>query len=328
MESRRPNISILNNDDNPSFIIRSSEPSSYGRSPNPRQPLYLWPTSSSGSYTRESAVFSPSSPSFSRQVAPFSHRPPMTPSPEPNYPYPQSARSASSYGSSSMSLSYPTQSDRLSIKSITHPPPSRAEPASPESSLNGAGDGPSSKVSKKNKYPCPYAASHDCSATFTTSGHAARHGKKHTGEKSVLCPICNKAFTRKDNMKQHKRTHRSVIVDEDIRRTGSSKWAHVGGGESTSSGGMSHSRSDGRAPPTPASERSLSSRSSAGAPVFTFGSEGASRRQARGERVKRPSISSSSSSSSSSSHTANGLSGLDALVSAASRSNHSSRRRR
>ena len=61
---------------------------------------------------------------------------------------------------------------------------------------------------KKNKYPCPYAQSHSCQATFTTSGHAARHGKKHTGEKGVHCPICNKAFTRKDNMKQHERTHK------------------------------------------------------------------------------------------------------------------------
>ncbi|KAK6380631.1 hypothetical protein LTS17_004831 [Exophiala oligosperma] len=61
---------------------------------------------------------------------------------------------------------------------------------------------------KKNKYPCPYAQSHNCQATFTTSGHAARHGKKHTGEKGVHCPICNKAFTRKDNMKQHERTHK------------------------------------------------------------------------------------------------------------------------
>lgn len=61
---------------------------------------------------------------------------------------------------------------------------------------------------KKNKYPCPYASSHQCIATFTTSGHAARHGKKHTGEKGVHCPVCNKAFTRKDNMKQHERTHK------------------------------------------------------------------------------------------------------------------------
>ncbi|KAK5956141.1 hypothetical protein OHC33_002714 [Knufia fluminis] len=66
-----------------------------------------------------------------------------------------------------------------------------------------------STTGKKNKYPCPYAQSHNCSATFTTSGHAARHGKKHTGEKGVHCPICDKAFTRKDNMKQHERTHKN-----------------------------------------------------------------------------------------------------------------------
>lgn len=64
---------------------------------------------------------------------------------------------------------------------------------------------------KKNKYPCPYAQSHNCLATFTTSGHAARHGKKHTGEKGVHCPVCNKAFTRKDNMKQHERTHKGSV---------------------------------------------------------------------------------------------------------------------
>jgi hypothetical protein len=66
---------------------------------------------------------------------------------------------------------------------------------------------------KKNKYPCPYSQSHNCSATFTTSGHAARHGKKHTGEKGVHCPVCNKAFTRKDNMKQHERTHKNNSAD-------------------------------------------------------------------------------------------------------------------
>ncbi|KAK5047624.1 hypothetical protein LTR84_006289 [Exophiala bonariae] len=64
---------------------------------------------------------------------------------------------------------------------------------------------------KKNKYPCPYAQSQSCTATFTTSGHAARHGKKHTGEKGVHCPVCNKAFTRKDNMKQHERTHKGSM---------------------------------------------------------------------------------------------------------------------
>lgn len=80
------------------------------------------------------------------------------------------------------------------------PPAIQSKPSPPTAAL------PTN--TKKNKYPCPYAQAHNCQATFTTSGHAARHGKKHTGEKGVHCPICNKAFTRKDNMKQHERTHK------------------------------------------------------------------------------------------------------------------------
>lgn len=83
--------------------------------------------------------------------------------------------------------------------------------------------GPTPASGKKNKYPCPYAQSHDCQATFTTSGHAARHGKKHTGEKGVHCPICNKAFTRKDNMKQHERTHKGNNSGSNSDETSSRK---------------------------------------------------------------------------------------------------------
>jgi hypothetical protein len=75
---------------------------------------------------------------------------------------------------------------------------------SPSDTSNNSGP----KTAKK-KYPCPHAAKYNCSDTFTTSGHAARHGKKHTGEKNIHCPVCDKAFTRKDNMKQHERTHRN-----------------------------------------------------------------------------------------------------------------------
>lgn len=62
---------------------------------------------------------------------------------------------------------------------------------------------------KKNSYPCPLAKTYACTDYFTTSGHAARHAKKHTGKKDAFCPECNKAFTRKDNMEQHRRTHSS-----------------------------------------------------------------------------------------------------------------------
>ena len=60
---------------------------------------------------------------------------------------------------------------------------------------------------KKNQYPCPLSKQYNCSEFFTTSGHAARHAKKHTGKKDAICPECGKGFTRKDNMEQHRRTH-------------------------------------------------------------------------------------------------------------------------
>ncbi|KAI1616788.1 hypothetical protein EDD37DRAFT_61599 [Exophiala viscosa] len=103
----------------------------------------------------------------------------------------------------------------------TLPPTSAAVPA-PTSQPTTPPTTSGESTMKKNKYPCPYAQSHNCQATFTTSGHAARHGKKHTGEKGVHCPICNKAFTRKDNMKQHERTHKgsqSSNSDDSARRS-------------------------------------------------------------------------------------------------------------
>ena len=93
----------------------------------------------------------------------------------------------------------------------TSAPTSATSPTSPTSASAGPPSGSSSSSASKparKKYPCPHAARFHCPDTFTTSGHAARHGKKHTGEKNILCPTCHKAFTRKDNMKQHERTHR------------------------------------------------------------------------------------------------------------------------
>ncbi|KAI8941308.1 hypothetical protein NX059_002535 [Plenodomus lindquistii] len=76
---------------------------------------------------------------------------------------------------------------------------------------------------KKNSYPCPMAKQFGCNDYFTTSGHAARHAKKHTGKKDAYCPECNKAFTRKDNMEQHRRTHQSGRnaakgTDRDVKK--------------------------------------------------------------------------------------------------------------
>lgn len=165
-------ISILNNDDNPSFVVRSG----------PR----LSKLQPSNGYPHPIAL-SQRSPGVER-------------------------RYTSRRGSLPMS---PTSPGHIRYDSLSsNDPVLSSEPTTPQSPLNGVPEMATSRTNKKHKYPCPFAASHACQATFTTSGHAARHGKKHTGEKSVHCPVCNKAFTRKDNMKQHRRTHRTPESDE------------------------------------------------------------------------------------------------------------------
>ena len=121
---------------------------------------------------------------------------------------------------------YPTATDTpLSMPLTTALPPQITQPSSkPSPVINTTSSNPtnnsdqssstSSKAIKK-KYPCPHAVRFSCGDTFTTSGHAARHGKKHTGEKNIHCPTCNKAFTRKDNMKQHERTHKGSRAEID-----------------------------------------------------------------------------------------------------------------
>jgi hypothetical protein len=82
------------------------------------------------------------------------------------------------------------------------PVPAQTQPAAIQAAASANGR------PKKNQYPCPLAKQENCHDFFTTSGHAARHSKKHTGRKDAICPECNKAFTRKDNMEQHRRTHK------------------------------------------------------------------------------------------------------------------------
>ena len=92
---------------------------------------------------------------------------------------------------------------------VAAPPSSKPSTATSKPNPGTAAPAPPNSKTIKKKYPCPHATRYNCHDTFTTSGHAARHGKKHTGEKNIHCPTCHKAFTRKDNMKQHERTHRS-----------------------------------------------------------------------------------------------------------------------
>lgn len=119
-------------------------------------------------------------------------------------------------------LSYANADQAIALSpptSISTPviPPSASSTSTATTPTN-----PSSKPIKK-KYPCPHAARYSCRDTFTTSGHAARHGKKHTGEKNILCPTCHKAFTRKDNMKQHERTHKSSRLEAPSPTTSTGK---------------------------------------------------------------------------------------------------------
>lgn len=75
--------------------------------------------------------------------------------------------------------------------------------------------------SSPKRYPCKFRETYSCYKTFTTSGHASRHAKIHTAEKTVPCswPGCNRRFTRSDNMKQHLETHKKDKPRASTRQT-------------------------------------------------------------------------------------------------------------
>jgi len=89
------------------------------------------------------------------------------------------------------------------------PPPSSRRSASPRAPRD---------VNGNRLYPCPLASTYRCEQHFSTSGHARRHSRIHTGERGAECPECGQRFSRQDNMQQHRRTHRN---GRDGRRTGS-----------------------------------------------------------------------------------------------------------
>jgi hypothetical protein len=60
----------------------------------------------------------------------------------------------------------------------------------------------------KKRYSCPQAKTYDCDDKFTTSGHARRHLRRHTGQKTHLCSSCDMRFTRADNLRQHQQSDR------------------------------------------------------------------------------------------------------------------------
>ncbi|KAL3480255.1 hypothetical protein BJX99DRAFT_37483 [Aspergillus californicus] len=213
-------VSILNNDDNPSFAVRSAHGMATQYPISSHQYLQEERPSRSTSDYRYGRTYSDSpSPRVMRQ--PFD---PVTEAARPSSP--GSSDCSYEYAASSGAGSYqhhPSRQDHYAYQPRSdkrHSANSMTEPPSPQTSIASTSrESVAAKPARKNKYPCPFAGSHACTATFTTSGHAARHGKKHTGEKSVHCPICNKAFTRKDNMKQHIRTHRTHSDDMSSNTT-------------------------------------------------------------------------------------------------------------
>ena len=256
-------ISILNDNDSPSFAVRPKRPSSIDltskKQERPRPQLTRQPDWSSH---RQATYSAPETPPLLRLDSTSSKASSSTmdsPSPKtPVYNYdPQLISQAETWTRQDLSAYLPSPSgitpllDTMMIvpaaqdplhtynaKSLDRVMSSQfplplspvetqqlAAPVTPApQTLPPTPTTASNATPKKNKYPCPYASSHHCTATFTTSGHAARHGKKHTGEKGVHCPICDKAFTRKDNMKQHERTHKgsisgSVSDDPSVRRS-------------------------------------------------------------------------------------------------------------
>lgn len=209
-------VSILNNDDHPSFAIRSN--TRLGRN-------YISPTSCSRKLEQQPPHHASEAQPVHQHASSESstlvgRRPkhsfdPMAESVQPATPGSSDGSAFDYFVSQPLSSSTYHPYAHQDARREHYRCPSRA-PAAPRTPPELHSDtatetqtGAARGTGRKNKYPCPYSATHSCTATFTTSGHAARHGKKHTGEKSVPCPICNKAFTRKDNMKQHIRTHRT-----------------------------------------------------------------------------------------------------------------------
>lgn len=69
----------------------------------------------------------------------------------------------------------------------------------------------------RKRYPCNH---HGCGKNFSTSGHAARHARIHTGDKPYKCtfPGCAASFSRQDNALAHFKTGHAVTK---ARSTGS-----------------------------------------------------------------------------------------------------------
>ncbi|KAH6636713.1 hypothetical protein F5144DRAFT_191266 [Chaetomium tenue] len=124
---------------------------------------------------------------------------PITPLDEPGYLY-----TSSPFGLGTRTLPEYAVERRFSYDVLDRRPSYEAKVC--------AGPAPSSRQGNEEpekRFPCRFREELGCMKTFTTSGHASRHARIHTNQKSVHCTYdgCDKKFTRADNMKQHLETH-------------------------------------------------------------------------------------------------------------------------
>ena len=93
-------------------------------------------------------------------------------------------------------------------RDVDAPPGLNGAASAPAASRKGGKEGGSGAITigGKKRYPCQHPG---CDKTFSTSGHAARHNRIHTGQKPYRCtfPGCKARFSRQDNSLQHYRTH-------------------------------------------------------------------------------------------------------------------------
>ncbi|KAF2686449.1 hypothetical protein K458DRAFT_298029 [Lentithecium fluviatile CBS 122367] len=198
-------ISLLNDNTQPPQPVRlssftpslRSRTSSYTSSPVGSPPTpYLVRSDSSDSTTMQTP--SPITPEFS-----FEGLPPQ------NLASPVFSQASFFPTQKELGSAYPPISQTTGSLPYHNPNGAQAAYYRPQQVVEEHAPASANPRSKKNSYPCPVAKQYNCNDYFTTSGHAARHAKKHTGKKDAFCPECNKAFTRKDNMEQHRRTHQS-----------------------------------------------------------------------------------------------------------------------
>lgn len=123
---------------------------------------------------------------------------PITPLDEPGYSY------TSPFGLGTRTLPEYAVERRFSYDVLDRRPSYEAKVCAGPAPISRQGN-----EEPEKRFPCRFREELGCMKDFTTSGHASRHARIHTKQKSVHCTYdgCDKKFTRADNMKQHLETH-------------------------------------------------------------------------------------------------------------------------